>query len=107
MLRTGARFHSEFSECSARERDLFRKIQDALHGSAVFNDEVDKGSTQAILTDYRGTPLKTAMLNEERDLELPTPVVNQYSIRQLSRSVFERRSLYRLATGVLRSRQPL
>ena len=41
----------------------------------IFNDEVDEGSTKAILTDYHGAPRETATLNEEDDLERSTPVL--------------------------------
>ena len=36
MPRTGARFSSNFSKCSARERDFLENFQDAPHGSAIF-----------------------------------------------------------------------
>ena len=38
MLRTGARFCSKFSGCSARERDFFQNFQDALHGDVILNE---------------------------------------------------------------------
>ena len=72
------------SECSAREHDFIQNFQDAPHGSAVLNDEVDEGSTNVILADYRGTPLQTAMLNEEDELERSSPVWNQYSFHRLN-----------------------
>ena len=89
MLRTGTRCSSTFSGCSARERDILLSFQNAPHGSTILNDEVDEGSTKAILADYPGTPLKTALLNEEDDLEWSTPVVNQYIFRRFNRSIFE------------------
>ena len=100
-------FLQHFSGCSAQERDFLQNFQDALQGSAILNDEVDEGSTKAVLAGYQGIPLKTAMLNEEEDLERSTPVVKQYSFHRLHRSIFERRSrrkLCTLATGVLLSR---
>ena len=88
MLRTGARFLEKISGCCARTRDFLQHFQDAPRGSAIFNDEVDEDSTRAILADYRGTPLKTAMLSVEDDPERSTPVVNQYSFPRLNLSIF-------------------
>ena len=36
MLRTVARFSSEFSGCSPRERVFLQDFEDAPHGSAIF-----------------------------------------------------------------------
>ena len=38
MLRTGARFNSEFSGRSARLRDFLQNFQDAPHGNAILNE---------------------------------------------------------------------
>ena len=87
MLRTGARFFSKFSGCSARERDFLQKFQnarhgsasflqhfqDAPHGSAILEKFQDAPHGSAFLNDGVANPMKIGLLNQENHLERRTP----------------------------------